>query len=312
MMLIIDGNNMAYRALYTHNLSNHGVDVSVTYGLFNILRALIKRFKPTSVIVCWDGGIPAYRREYCPTYKTSRSKDSSRDWEDVYRQMDECDSMLPVHGVLSVRLHGAEADDLMYQASLMAYSAVIVSTDNDMLLAVRDRVGVYNPHRDVMYNISNFEELVGVKPTNYLAYKALVGDSSDDVPGVKGIGPKTAIKLFEQYGNVHAIINAALAGTLALPRTKARAIAEFGYKGLLNNCVIMGLWQDRLGVRRKLLTSCDNWERASKAGIQQYYLANAFVSLLGELGIYTRLQQPTFRAEGLRVPAVLIAERTPV
>lgn len=304
MLLIIDGNNMAYRALYKYDLSNHGTDVSVTYGCLRMLYALVKKFKPSSVLVCWDGGVPAYRRERMPSYKAGRKKDDSRDWMDVYRQMDELNTLaLPLHGMMTAKMADVEADDLMYHAAIMAADrATIVTTDADLLQAVREYVDVYNPVKDILYTAKNFKDLVGVGMANYMAYKALVGDSSDNVPGVKGVGPKTAVKLFDTFGSITAIINAAIARSPKISKHVAEAIVRFGYQGLCDSYVVMGLWYDRMGVRQALLNL--EYEQADISKLKRYLMHNAFVSLMEEsyYGTYMRLTAPEFNVSGLRLP----------
>src|SRR4030042_1854002 len=103
MMLLIDVSNMAYRALYTLDLSNEGSDVSVVYGVLRILASLIRKHNPRSIAACFDGGTPPYRRKLVPEYKTNRKKDdeSGIDWAAVYTQIDDLsDYVLPMHGIM--------------------------------------------------------------------------------------------------------------------------------------------------------------------------------------------------------------------
>lgn len=313
-MLIIDGNNMAYRAVYKYDLSNRGVDVSVTYGCLRMVYALVKKFEPSSVMVCWDGGIPTYRRERVPQYKAHRKKkDDGRDWDDIHRQMDELhDVAFPLHGIMSVRMQGAEADDIMYHASLMSpVHTTIVTTDEDLLQAVRSHVDVYSPTKDMLYTADNFKDLVGVDISNYIAYKSLVGDSSDNVPGAKGVGPKTAIKLFDTFGSISSIINAAIARSPNMSEHIAKAIIEYGFEGLCNSYVVMGLWYDRLGIRQTLMDELECYAPANISKLKQYLVHNAFVSLM-DVDYYTTyaaLEAPRLNPAGLRMPVHAPTER---
>lgn len=315
MMLVVDGNNLAYRALHKYSLSNRGKDVSVTYGCLHMMYALVKKFKPSSIVVCWDDGVPAYRRERILSYKAERKKDDSRDWDDVYRQMDELHIVaFPLHGILSVKMHGAEADDIMYHATLMAREdCVVVTTDDDLLQAVREYVSVYSPIKDILYTCDNFKDLVGVDVSQYVAYKSLVGDSSDNVPGVRGIGPKTAVKLFSEFGSISRIINEAVAGNSKIPTHIAQALVEYGFEGLCDSYVVLGLWYDRLGVRQLLLNA--RYESANISKLKRYLMRNAFVSLMDTdyYKMYSNLERPQFDATGLRLPVhVYVSERRSV
>src|SRR5512139_1910981 len=112
--IIIDANHLAHRCRHVFNLSNKGVDVSVTYGFLKVMGSIIDKFKPQSVIVCWDGGIPEHRRKCYPEYKASRDHGDPLEYVEFERQCDELYGYaLPMMGVVNIRRMGIEADDLM-------------------------------------------------------------------------------------------------------------------------------------------------------------------------------------------------------
>lgn len=196
--LIIDGNNMAHRARHTFQLSYRCKDVSVTYGVMRMLQSLIRKQKPHSVIMTWDGGTPLYRRELVPSYKANRDRTKDTSYDEFVLQLEELQEGLPMFGIMSMRRRGIEADDLMYHASRIvdADEVVIVTTDDDLLQAVNEQVSILRPKKqDVLVTLENFSEVVGVHPGSYLRYKVLQGDGSDNIPGIVGVGPKTALKI---------------------------------------------------------------------------------------------------------------------
>lgn len=142
MLLIIDGNNLAHRARHSFNLSNAGVDTSVIYGFLHVLTSYMRRYNPDAILVAWDYGIPEFRRVAVPEYKANRKHDDDpEDYQDFLRQMRELSSILPKCGILSVRHSGAEADDIMSQASQLSVDeAYIITSDKDLLQCVRKSV----------------------------------------------------------------------------------------------------------------------------------------------------------------------------
>lgn len=201
LTLVIDGTNLCHRARHAFNLSYGGEDTSVTYGTMRMLIALMKKHKPDAAIFCMDGGTPAFRKELYPQYKAKRHaiRDIFDDeWPIFVKQMQELENVLPMSGMLIARRKGLEADDLMAQAARMLVGDVLlISGDGDMLQCVADGVNFLKlmKKEDILYTSDNFEELVGWKPFQHAAAKTIMGDYSDNIVGVKGIGKKTAAKV---------------------------------------------------------------------------------------------------------------------
>ena len=310
MNLIIDGNNLAHRCRHVFSLSNKGEDVSVKYGFLRVLQSLIRRFKPTSVIVCWDGGTPEFRRLHVPEYKIHRDHGDPVDYADFLRQIDELITYaLPMMGVINARRPGAEADDLIYHASRMLVDdCVIVSSDKDLFQAIADGVQVFNPARETLYDAEILKEEIGVDITKYVDWRAIQGDGSDNIPGVPGIGEKTATKLFQQWGSLSSIINAAL-GVSPKGSIEGKIgdnIRSFGWDRISKNVYVMALYADRVGARRAVLHACDGYSPCSIKMVKRYLLKNTFISLVDSsfLGPISKLVKPKIRTKGLRMPVV--------
>jgi len=315
MILILDANNMAYRALYSVQLSFRGVDTSITYGSLLMTTALLRKFQPSSIIACFDGGSPPFRKELFPEYKAHRTHNSDeRDWEDVYRQIDElCYYAFPIHGIMTLRKKDIEADDLMAQAAYLSEEkCCIVTTDDDLLQCVDEQTIIYNPTKDEMYTEDNILSLTGVPQYFHLLYKMLCGDSSDNITGVPSIGPKTARKMIEylctvladedpyDYGFLTSILN-----DLPLNSRQKESLADLVGQEKWNALYeVMDLLFDRVGARRVVLQT--EWMPSDPEKIRRYYLSHGFVSLLEERTdrIYSSLQKPQFR-ENERTPIVL-------
>lgn len=311
MLMLIDGNNMAHRARHAYNLSNHGTDVSVTYGVLSMINSLLSRYKVDHLAVCWDGGVPEHRRKAIPEYKANRHvNEDPMEYEDLVRQMRELsDYAFPMMGIMSVRREGAEADDLMYHMSKMvAGEVIIVTTDKDLIQAVDDRVSVLNPFHNALYDPAMVEDVYGVPVKLFIDWRALQGDSSDNIPGVTGIGEKTATKLFQEYGSLTAITNAAVGRNPSknLNGKIATNITSFGFERICKNIFVMALYADRVGARRAIIEAVDNYRPADPVRVKKYFLRNAFASLIGgpfvsRLG---RLSSPQIVIGDMKIPVV--------
>lgn len=306
MNLIIDGNNMAHRAKYAfQQLAYQGKSTSVMYGVLRMTVSLIRKYKPTSIIMCWDDGVPGFRRRLVPGYKAHREKrdEDDSEWLSFMSQMGELRGILPYTGALQVRRTGIEADDLMAQAARMVIGkSIIVSGDKDMLQCVSDSVSVLKSgsSKDTLMTIGNFEDVIGFPPFKYVLFKVLQGDSSDNIPGVPGIGPKTAEKL--------VMNNTPIAG--ATP-TIAKSITEFVSSGQYNAAyTVMDLTEDRAGARMAILSA--EWVRYSNQ-LYSWCMSKGFMSLIeaGPLAaIFGRLKQPKFDTTDMRIPLVWDYDRS--
>lgn len=317
LTLIIDGNNLAHRAKHVFSLSNAGKNVSVTYGFLHTLQAYIIKFKPDSVVVCWDGGVPSFRTTAVPSYKANREHGDEVEYADFLRQVQElCDYAFPMMGIVSVRKTGAEADDLMYHASRMLTSNnIIITSDKDLLQAINDNTNVYNPARDTLYDRETFEKEFGILHKHFVYWKAMIGDGSDNIPGMRGIGEKTATKLLNAYGDITNVVNAALGHNpdknLVMSDKIKTAVLEFGFDKIVKNVYIMALYADRVGSRMAVSEACDRYAEADKARVKKYLMRNAFISLMDSLPHQlSKLKRPVLMdLEKLRVPVICSTRR---
>ncbi len=213
MLLLIDGNALvhrAYHALPPLTVNRTGEMVNAVYGFVNTLFRVIADQKPTHWAIAFDYPAPTFRHEEYAEYKAHRPATP----EELKGQIARAHELVDALGMPSFEAKGYEADDILGALSEQAREAgidvAILTGDRDLLQLVRPGVSVLLPGRTFSearsYDEKAVEERFGVRPDQLSTYKALVGDTSDNIPGVPGVGEKTAVKLVTEYGDVDSIL----------------------------------------------------------------------------------------------------------
>ena len=205
-LLIIDGHAYAYRAFYAIRELNSpsGQPTNAIYGFVKMLTKMRAIVEPTHLIVVWDGGLSARRVAALPEYKSQRPEMP----DDLSSQLDEIVSYLKSANVASFCREGVEADDyiacLARRAADAGMTVVIASSDKDFMQLVSPRIGLLNPNdkSEAIWADEQVRAKTGVEPSQIVDWLALMGDSVDNIPGVPGVGPKTAADLLKQFGSV--------------------------------------------------------------------------------------------------------------
>jgi DNA polymerase I len=211
-LLIVDGHAYAYRAFHAIRSlhSPDGRPTNAVYGFVKMLTKLRAAVEPTHLIVVWDGGLDAGRIARLPEYKAQRPGMP----DDLKSQLGEIVQYLAAAGVASFCREGVEADDyiacLARRAAAAGMTAVIASSDKDFMQLVSARVGLLNPNdpasRDgTVWTDGQVRAKAGVGPSQIVDWLSLTGDAVDNIPGVPGVGPKTAAELLNQFGSVAAL-----------------------------------------------------------------------------------------------------------
>ncbi len=208
-LLIIDGHAYAYRAFHAiRNLrSPDGRPTNAVYGFVKMLAKLRAAVAPTHVMVVWDGGLSAERLAQLPEYKAQRPEMP----DDLRSQLDEIVQYLAAAGVASFCGEGVEADDyiagLARRAAAAGMTVVIASSDKDFMQLVSARVGLLNPNdkSETIWTDGQVRAKAGVGPSQIVDWLSLTGDLVDNIPGVPGVGPKTAAELLNRFGSVAAL-----------------------------------------------------------------------------------------------------------
>ena len=208
---LIDGFSLLYRAFYALPQSiatSSGLPTNALYGFTSMVLKLLDTEEEIGIGVVWDSGLPAFRMEIFPEYKAQRSAMP----EELKVQLDHLDEILAAMNIPAVRAEGFEADDALATMSRQVPDDVelfIVTGDQDAMQLVDGRVKVLRTTRGVSetktYGRDEVVEEYGVTPEQIPDYKALTGDSSDNIPGVRGIGPKGAAKLLQQFSTVAGV-----------------------------------------------------------------------------------------------------------
>ncbi|QPX71718.1 ribonuclease H [Bacillus phage SP8] len=236
MHMLIDGNNLAHRVFHTPQgtlTTKDGTPSGVILGVINSIKGLLEKFPDTeAVTVMWDGGRSEWRKELYPDYKAQRDygeddEEKAEAYQGLWDQIEELHNNLDKLAIDSVKLTGYEADDLIAlmteKLESMGKSVLVVTSDKDMLQLVSEKTSVYSPYKDIVIGLSNFVENTGVELKAYMGYRALVGDTSDNIIGVPGIGEKTAQNLMKKYGHIDNILASTGAVRNELMKSKRNA-----------------------------------------------------------------------------------------
>jgi DNA polymerase-1 len=212
LLLLLDGHSLAYRAYYAlpEDLrTSTGQQTNAVYGFTSMLIKLLTDRRPQNVVVTFDAGRDEVRTAAFPEYKANRSKAP-----DTFRpQVQLIEQVLEALEVPVVKKPGTEADDVI---ATLATRALALGWEVGVVTGDRDAMQLVSEHLTVLYNVRGIsdvremtpeavQEKFGVPPGSYLHYAALRGDTSDNLPGVPGVGEKTAAKLITQYGDVDGV-----------------------------------------------------------------------------------------------------------
>ena len=208
-LLIIDGHSYAYRAFHAIRVLNSpsGQPTNAIYGFIKMVAKLRGTIAPTHWIVVWDGGLSAERLAALPEYKAQRPEMP----EPMRPQLDQIVEYLEAARIASFCRPGIEADDVIAciarRAEEVGWTTVIASSDKDFMQLVSPRVGLLNPHdkTEVIWAAEQVRAKTGVEPEQIVDWLSLIGDNVDNIPGVPGIGPKTAADLLKQFGSVEEL-----------------------------------------------------------------------------------------------------------
>lgn len=239
-LFLVDGYALIYRAFFAlisrPLTTSRGENTSAAWGIANFLQRLLTSHRPEYLGWVHDSGL-SFRHERYPAYKATREKLTEELQSDFDRGMERVCALLAAYGIPIMALEGYEADDVigtLVKKSVDAnINVVVISGDKDFQQLVRPGVWLLNPGRggpasveEHWVGVENGAERLGVPPSFVTDYLSLVGDSSDNVPGVKGIGDKTACELVAQFGHLEEILAHAAELTKKRPREALLAHAE--------------------------------------------------------------------------------------
>ncbi|PIP65199.1 hypothetical protein COU77_03710 [Candidatus Peregrinibacteria bacterium CG10_big_fil_rev_8_21_14_0_10_49_16] len=211
-LVLVDGHHLMYRAYWAIPRTlktNDGRQVNAVFGFASMILSLLKQEEPDALLICFDAGEETFRHQEHAEYKEGRAETP----DDFYEQIPLILECVEACSFLHVSNEQYEADDLIasyaHAATAAGMRVSIVSGDRDLLQLADEHVRIIVPHKG--YNQAEYigpkevEEKFGITPLQVPAWKGLVGDASDNLPGVMGIGPKTASRLLQQYHSLEGI-----------------------------------------------------------------------------------------------------------
>lgn len=212
-VILVDGNNLLFRSYfataYTGNTmrNSKGFPTNGLYGLVNMLNKIIREEKPEYMLVAFDKG-KTFRHEKYLDYKGGRNETP----DDLKKQFSVAKKLVPLMGIKCFEIDNYEADDIIGTYSKMAlidpeFETTIVSSDKDLLQLINEEteVKLLKQKDYIRMNEETFMDTYGIKPIRMIDLKGLMGDASDNIPGVKGIGEKTALKLLQEYDSLENV-----------------------------------------------------------------------------------------------------------
>jgi len=207
-LILVDGSGYIFRAYYALPPMNNpeGIPINAVYGFTNMMVKLIEDFNPREICVLFDFGRETFRNEIYADYKANRTSPP----EDLIPQFDLIKQASRSIGLPTIEMEGFEADDLIatfvQKAKKTNKEVIIVSSDKDLMQLVANDVLMLDPMKNLWIDENKVKEKFGVSPDKVIDVQALAGDSSDNIPGVPGIGLKTAADLINEFNNLEDLL----------------------------------------------------------------------------------------------------------
>ena len=207
-LYIIDGSSYIFRAYFGIRQflsTSKGFPTNALYGFINMLQKVVKDEKPDYLCVAFDSKEKTFRHDIYSDYKANRDAPP----EDLAKQFPYFEPLVDAFNISSIRIPGYEADDIIgtlaLKGSKAGFRVVIVSGDKDMMQLVSPEVQMLDTMKNKWIGVNEVKEKFGVPPEKVIEVMGLMGDSSDHIPGVKGVGPKTATELIQKYGSIEEL-----------------------------------------------------------------------------------------------------------
>jgi len=209
-LILVDGSSYLYRAFHIPNLQRltnpAGQPTGAIYGVINMLRSLLREYQPESLVVVFDAKGKTFRDDLYAEYKANRPSMP----DDMRVQIEPLHTIIKALGLPMLSVPGVEADDvigtLAVQASEKGMTTIISTGDKDMAQLVNARVSLINTMTNTAMDEAGVLEKFGVRPDQIIDYLALVGDTSDNIPGVPSCGPKTAAKWLAAHNDLDTVM----------------------------------------------------------------------------------------------------------
>ena len=295
--ILMDGGNTSYRAnVVTELYTKTGIRTSAILGTLNITHSTVEELGDMynlpikECIFAWDKGHAPRRKKVFPEYKHNRKKEWTPEddlWkQEFFHQVDVLHDNFHLFGVKSYRKDHWEGDDLIYgfAKQLTRYApqdiSVIVSTDEDFHQLISPTVHVFSPIKKILYTPENYHELMGINLDTFLTYKILKGDSSDGIPGINGIGEKTAKTLVNNYGSLDTML--LHAEELKKSKRTAKILTPEGLRTLDRNNQLINLkdYVDLSPVSEDIKNILNQQPTINHSAVRKFLMAYQLTSLV--------------------------------
>lgn len=205
---LLDASSYIHRAFHAVRglTTSQGIPTGAVFGFTQMVLSLLKQTNPEYLGIVYDAAGPTFRHRQYPAYKANRPPIDP----DLKVQFDLVRQIVAALGLPAIELSEYEADDLIAtlarQANEQGFQVVIISADKDLMQLISPAISMWDTMKDMHFEREQVVEKLGVTPEQVVDYLALVGDSSDNLPGVNGVGPKTAARLLGQYGSLESVL----------------------------------------------------------------------------------------------------------
>ena len=210
LLILLDGNNLLYRSFWAIKQplkTSSGQPTGAVFGFTNTLKKIMDNYDFKYIAVAFDRHEDTFRKKIYPEYKANRQTMP----EELISQVPYIKRITTALGAISLEKPGFEADDIIatlsQRSSNRGIDVIIISGDKDLLQLVGPKIKVFDPLKNITFNEDTVYERFGVKPANILDMLALMGDKSDNIPGVPGIGQKTATDLIVKFGSIEELLS---------------------------------------------------------------------------------------------------------
>lgn len=279
-LCLIDGSGYIYRAFYAiPPMSRPGdmVPINAVYGFTTMLMQFVREDEAECLAVVFDAQRHNFRNDIYPEYKATRKEVPP----ELIPQFSIIREAVKAFNVASVEQEGYEADDLIAsytrEALEQGYEVIIVSADKDLMQLMRENVHIYDPLKKKMLDETDVEKKFGVSPDKVTDVQALAGDSTDNIPGVNGIGIKTASELIHRYGTLEKLMAAAE----TIPQERRRKLLLEGRESAFLSKKLVTL-DDHAPLPKPIEAFCSHEPDAEE--IRAFLEKNTFKSLLNRMG----------------------------
>ena len=302
-LLVVDGNSILNRAFYGIRplKTQDGLFTNAIYGMVTILQRHLQTYNPDYFAVAFDMRAKTFRHKFSESYKANRHGMP----EELAVQLEPAKDCLRAMGALVLSKEGYEADDILGTLAAMAeredVMTYIVTGDRDSLQLITEKTNVVlaTNTEPLLFDTQAFFEKYGVLPSQFVDVKALMGDSSDNIPGVPGIGEKTALKLIAEYGNLDAIYDGLETKKLA---KGTLAKLEAGKDSAYDSRFLARIVQD---VPLEISLSDALYEGHRKEELRELFKKFEFYALMKKLDLDEEKKEP---AEELQIREISSAE----